>query len=89
MMPIPPTHCVVARQMSIEWDNTDGSGRIEAPVVVKPAVVSKKAFVGSPIAPVMRYGNVPKMAITNQDIPTTANPSRVLKRPARPMNRHP
>jgi hypothetical protein len=51
MTPIPPSHCVIARQNEIPWGSTDGSDNIEAPVVVNPDAVSKMAFDMSGIAP--------------------------------------
>ena len=41
--PIPPIKWVKLRQKSRECDKTETSGKIEAPVVVKPELISKKA----------------------------------------------
>ena len=54
MIPIPPSHCVKARQMTMPWLRVPGSCVIEEPVVVNPAAVSKKALVKELISPVSR-----------------------------------
>ena len=41
MIPIPPSHCVNWRHMSIDWSSAEMSVRIEAPVVVNPDIASK------------------------------------------------
>ena len=51
---------------------------MEAPVVEKPAAVSKNASVNELISPVIRYGSVPKNVIAIQDNPTMAKPSRAV-----------
>ena len=43
--PMPPIQCVKLRQNSREWDMDSTCVRIEAPVVVKPETVSKKASI--------------------------------------------
>ena len=54
MIPIPPSHCVSDRHIKMPWLSVPGSGAMEAPVVVKPAAVSKKASVNEVISPVRR-----------------------------------
>jgi hypothetical protein len=44
-MPIPPIKCVKLRQNKILFDKDSISIKIDAPVVVKPEIVSKKASV--------------------------------------------
>ena len=46
MIPIPPNHWLKSLQNSIPRGNDSGSGKIEAPVVVKPEIDSKKASSG-------------------------------------------
>ena len=41
------------------------------------------------MAPLMRYGSVPKNARKNQARPTVANPSLVVNLPVRPSTRQP
>ena len=43
--PIPPIKWVKLRQKSSECDKTETSGKIVAPVVVKPELTSKKASI--------------------------------------------
>jgi len=45
MIPIPPIQCVILLQKSNPLGTDSISTRIEAPVVVNPEMVSKKAFV--------------------------------------------
>ncbi len=78
MIPMPPIHWVNARHHSTPWLNTAGSGTMDEPVVVNPAVVSKKASVIPGMAPVTRYGKVPTNAMANQERATAANPSLVV-----------
>ena len=40
-IPKPPIHCISERQNRMPWGNTSTSSMIEAPVVVKPDIVSK------------------------------------------------
>ena len=44
-IPNPPSQWVIARQKRMPWDNSSILSRIDAPVVVKPDMVSKKALV--------------------------------------------
>jgi hypothetical protein len=63
------------RQKRIPWDKDSISFRIEAPVVVKPEIVSKKALVNSGIAPVRTKGKDPNRLNMNQLSVTTRKPS--------------
>ncbi len=45
-IPIPPSHWVNCRHISIEWSTASMSVRIDAPVVVNPDIVSKYASTG-------------------------------------------
>ena len=51
IIPIPPIHCVNDRQKSNPCGNDSISVRIDAPVVVNPDMVSKKASVKEDIEP--------------------------------------
>ena len=75
MTPMPPSHCIIERQMRMPWGSASRSVTIDAPVVEKPADVSKMAFVKLLMEPVNRNGSVPNMAIAIQVRPTTAKPS--------------
>ena len=46
MIPIPPSHWLVARQKMTPWPMSSGAAMTEAPVVVKPDIDSKKASTG-------------------------------------------
>jgi len=47
-IPIPPSHCVICRQMSSAWEccSVEISPITVAPVVVKPDIDSNRAFTG-------------------------------------------
>jgi hypothetical protein len=60
IIPIPPSHWVILRQKSNPCERDSISFRIEAPVVVKPEMVSKNASVYEGIAPVIIKGIEPK-----------------------------
>ena len=45
MIPRPPIHCVMHLQTSIDLGTLSSDGSTDAPVVVKPLIVSKKASV--------------------------------------------
>ncbi len=66
MIPMPPIHCVRLRQYRMPFDTPSISVRMDAPVVVMPDMVSKKALVTLGIAPLIRYGSIPKHTIVNQ-----------------------
>ena len=62
MIPIPPNHCVILRQRkNAVRKGLNITGITEAPVVVNPEMVSKKASVNEAADPVTRYGRVPKI----------------------------
>jgi len=78
-MPIPPSHWVSCRHISIEreWVSNEMSPRTVAPVVVNPLMLSNSAFVGwaTVPSPARRYGSVPSSGTTIQARPTKRNPS--------------
>ena len=76
MMPMPPIQCVILRQKRTPWGTASTSRRMDAPVVVKPDMVSKKALVKSGIAPESMKGSVPNRENSSQAKVTMANPSR-------------
>ena len=59
-IPKPPIHCVSDRQNRMPCGSTSTSSMMEAPVVVKPDVDSKKASVMLVMLPCIRKGNMPK-----------------------------
>src|ERR671916_1687989 len=73
-IPIPPAHWVKLRQSSREGATSSGSGIVEAPVVVKPAMDSKKASTG-PMSPETTNGSAPAVATPNQPTTTMRNTS--------------
>src|SRR5918994_7485931 len=73
-IPIPPAHCVMLRQSRSEGARSSGASTVEAPVVVKPAMDSKKASTG-PITPDMTNGSAPKVATPNHPRTTMRNTS--------------
>jgi hypothetical protein len=81
MIPIPPTHCVVARQISIACESTPGSANTVAPVVVNPAAVSNSGSTRPWSEPLSRYGSVPKTVSRNHASATTAKPSLEVRIP--------
>ena len=42
-MPMPPIHCVSARQSRMPRGRSSGEEKMDAPVVVRPETVSKRA----------------------------------------------
>ena len=44
-IPKPPIHCMNERQNRMPWGSVETSSMMEAPVVVKPDMVSKNASV--------------------------------------------
>ena len=74
--PMPPIQCVKLRQNSPERDRLSISFRIEAPVVVKPETVSKKASTKCGMSPLIRKGTQPSSDIDSHDSPTQEKPSR-------------
>src|SRR3712207_1202791 len=73
-IPIPPVHCVMLRQSRSEGARSCGASTVEAPVVVKPAMDSKKASTG-PITPETTNGSAPKVATPNHPRTTMRNTS--------------
>ena len=71
IIPIPPIQCVKLRQNNTPFGTISISFKIEAPVVVNPDMVSKKAFVILGIAPVAIYGIAPDKDITIHPKDTT------------------
>ena len=53
MIPKPPIHCVMLRQNKSPWGSDSMLSSTVAPVLVKPDMVSKKAFVMSGTYPLM------------------------------------
>jgi hypothetical protein len=81
MKPMPPSHWVSARQKSRLGGIASTSVKIEAPVVVKPETVSKKASVKDGIAPENKKGSEPKKEKSSQPKVTMANPSLARRSP--------
>jgi hypothetical protein len=73
IIPIPPSHCVKARQIRSERGSDSTSVTTLDAVVVKPAIDSKKASTGrsSWPLPAKMYGSAPKMATRSQVRATT------------------
>ncbi len=80
-MPIPPSHCVSCRHImrAGEWKSTEIFFMTVAPVVVKPLMLSKKAFTGMATVPrpASTYGTAPTTAARSHVRATRRNPSRV------------
>ncbi len=85
-MPMPPSQWVSARQKSRLWGRASTSGRMVAPVVVKPLITSKQASVTAvkkpgPAAPLRAMnqaanGTAPTSVSRSQLSVTMAKPSR-------------
>src|SRR3712207_1355723 len=73
-IPIPPAHWVKLRQSSREGATSSGTWMVEAPVVVKPAMDSKKASTG-PIRPEKTNGSAPAVATPSHPRTTMRNTS--------------
>src|SRR5918998_1333586 len=73
-IPMPPVHWAMLRQSSTEGATSSGTRIVEAPVVVKPAMDSKKASTG-PMSPEKTNGNEPTDATPNQPRTTMRNTS--------------
>ena len=78
-IPNPPIHWVSDRQKSMACGNTSTSSMIDAPVVVKPDVDSKKASVTFVMLPCIRNGNIPKNENTTHAAVTTTYASLRLR----------
>ncbi len=81
---MPPTHCVVALHRRRPLATLDRSVITVAPVVVNPAVLSKRASV-TVKEPVSRYGTDPKAINVTQAMATPANASFGRRRSGRPV----
>ena len=64
MMPMPPSHCSMARQIRMPGGSTSRSAITVAPVVVTPDIASKKASVNVSGISVNSNGSVPNSGIT-------------------------
>ena len=73
--PIPPIQCVKLRQNSSPWLMRSTSHRMEAPVVVRPLTVSKKASANAGISPLKTKGSAPMAENANQVMATMTKPS--------------
>ena len=77
MTPIPPNHCVIARQNNIARPSRSKSVKMVAPVVVNPDIDSKKASMGR--RPAHTYGIAPRLA-TNNHVPETTASASIRRR---------
>ena len=73
--PMPPIQWVKLRQKSMEWDMASTSRRTEAPVVVKPETVSKKASTKLGISPLIMKGRAPSTDTLSQARAVIRKPS--------------
>ena len=73
--PIPPTQWEKLRQSSIHLDKASTSGRILAPVVVNPEIISNMASTKDGISPEITNGRHPIILITIQPRATVIYPS--------------
>ena len=73
--PIPPIQCVKQRQKLPVLDIVSTSVRIEAPVVVKPEIVSNRASVKLLISPENTNGSAPIILNIIQLSATVTKPS--------------
>ena len=74
--PMPPIQWVNERQKRPDRERPSTLFRIEAPVVVKPETVSKKASIKHGISPPSTKGSEPSSDMESQESPTAAKPSR-------------
>ena len=77
MIPIPPIHCIIERQNTTPCGICSSPVSTVAPVVVKPAIVSKKASVTLSIAPLSKNGNMPKSEKNTHTTAVSRSPSRL------------
>ena len=73
---MPPAHCEMLRHSSREGATLSGRPTVDVPVVVKPAIDSKKASVG-PMSPERTKGAEPNAA-------TPSHPRTTIKYTSRP-----
>ncbi len=81
MMPIPPSHCNIARQISIPGGAWSSPVITVDPVVVKPDIASKKASVKLNSSSENRNGKAAKTVNTNQLRVVIIKACRTLRRP--------
>ena len=74
---MPPIHCMSARQNSRPRGKASTSAITVEPVVVKPAMVSKKASVTLVNVPLVMNGNMPKAEKNTQMMAVSRSPSRL------------
>ena len=77
MIPIPPIHCISARQMWMEWLRLSMSSITDTPVVENPDMDSKKASLTESCVLLMMNGSIPKSENTTHTIAVRRNPSRL------------
>ena len=73
---MPPIQWVNERQKRPDRERPSTLFRIEAPVVVKPETVSKKASIKRGMSPPSTKGSEPSSDMASQASPTAAKPSR-------------
>ncbi len=78
IMPIPPSHCMVARHMCMPWLICVTSSSTLAPVVVNPDIASKKASLKLIGILQNMNGSMPNMENTTHTIAVSRKPSRLL-----------
>ena len=74
--PMPPTQCEKLRQNSTPCGSVSTCGRIDAPVVVKPEIISNSASTYEGIAPLMTIGSAPNAEMRIHAAATVTSPSR-------------
>ena len=77
MIPMPPIHCIMARQICMPWLMFSIESSTDAPVVVKPDMDSKKASLTDTGVELKMNGIMPKIEKTIQTIDVSRNPSRL------------
>ena len=75
--PMPPIQWVKLRQNKMPLGRLSTSGRMLAPVVVKPDTVSNRASTGLGMQPVSTKGTAPTTEMTIQLRAVAAKPSRI------------
>ena len=74
---MPPIQWVKLRQNKMPLGRLSTSGRMLAPVVVKPDTVSNRASTGFGMQPATTNGTAPTMEMTIQLSEVAAKPSRI------------
>ena len=77
--PMPPTQWVKLRQKRMPLGSPSTAGRMEAPVVVKPETVSKRASTRFGMAPERTKGRQPRKLMAIQARLTQTRPSLARK----------